>query len=382
MTDTRNWGAEIDELKERLNQLQQTVNQACERINQSHGIPAREAQARGKHSTHNGLSSGPVPEGEAGKVYYSGQYRGTKGLYRWEPQERSIDQLLNADGDKTARVLAALGHIQRIDILRSVLQEPLTGAELVERLNMGTTGQLYHHIKALLGADLLVQEERGGKYSLPPHRTLPLLLLLSAAADLLDASDYLEMTEARANAGAYLGGASGMYDPHLLLWATVENSILEHREGHCSEVHLFLHGDGSITVADNGRGIPVAAMGSGAAPRVQAVLTDIGSRLGTGAAFVAPGGEKGISIAVVNALSSRLAVEVKREGRVFHQEYRYGIPQTEPIPVGITRETGTSITMLPAPELFAGLFDAASIERRADELAKVYPSLSIRVQLA
>jgi DNA gyrase subunit B len=134
------------------------------------------------------------------------------------------------DGDKVAKVLGALAHKQRLDILQGVVREPLMGAELVDRLNIGTTGQLYHHIKALQGADLLVQEERGGAYSVPGHRALPLLLLLAAAADLLDTSDYIDMAAVRNDAGAYLGGTAE-YDPHLLLWAVVDNCILEHRAG-------------------------------------------------------------------------------------------------------------------------------------------------------
>ncbi|SDO02261.1 Helix-turn-helix domain-containing protein [Paenibacillus sp. yr247] len=169
---------------------------------------------------------------ERGGVYYSGQYQNELSHYRWEPQERAVGQLLDLDGDRTAKILAALGHKQRLDILRSVLQEPHTGPELVGRLNMGTTGQLYHHMKALAGADLLVQEERGEKYTIPGHRALPLLLLLAATADLIDTSDYMDMSEVRNDARSYLGAADEHYDPHLLLWAVVENSILEHLHAH------------------------------------------------------------------------------------------------------------------------------------------------------
>ncbi len=228
--------------------------------------------------------------------------------------------MLDLDSDKTAKILA-LGHKQRLDILRSVLKEPLTGTELVERLNMGTTGQLYHHIKALLGADLLIQEERGGKYSLPGRRALPVLLLF-AAADLLDTSDYLDLAEAR-NTGAYLGNSSDEYNPHLLLQSVLENTILEHQAGYCSVVNIFLHEDGSITVADNGRGIPIQALPNSEKPRVQAVLTEIG-RYGNGssASIIAPGSEKGINIPIVNALSLKLTVEIRRDGRVYRQDYK------------------------------------------------------------
>jgi DNA gyrase subunit B len=317
---------------------------------------------------------------ELGSVYYSGQYLGENSRYKWEPQERQVTQLLDPDGDKAAKVLAALGHQQRLDILRMVLKQPLTGAELVEHLNMGTTGQLYHHIKALSGADLLVQEERGGKYSLPAHRTLPLLLLLAATSDLLDTSDYMELAETRNNTSAYLGESKNPFDPHHLLLAVVENTILEHKAGFCSEVSIFLHHDGSITVSDNGRGIPVQALPGTTKTKVQTVLTEIG-HYGSGSAFFAPGGEKGITIAVVNALSQRLSVEVRREGKVFRQDYKHGIPQTGLLTVGVTKETGTSVTFLPDKEIFSSAFNQSIVVGRVNEISTAYPKLAIHFDI-
>ena len=112
---------------------------------------------------------------EEGSVFYSGQVHLNGQNIRWEPQERRMDQLLDMNTEKAAKILATLGNKRRLDILKAVMAEPLSGAELVERLNMGTTGQLYHHLKAALGADLLVQEQ-GGRYALPKHRSLPFLL--------------------------------------------------------------------------------------------------------------------------------------------------------------------------------------------------------------
>jgi DNA gyrase subunit B len=369
---SRDYGAELDAVKAGLTELQQLVRQWV------HASP-------GKTSPHADVTetgmmvAAQLQErpGEAGGIFYSGQYRGEKWGYRWEPQERRVSELLGLDGDKVAKVLSALGHKQRLDILRSVLTEPLTGAELVERLNMGTTGQLYHHIKALLSANLLVQEERGGRYSLPGHRALPLLLLLSAASDLLDTSDYMELAEARSNAGAYLGGASEEYDPHLLLLAVVDNTILEHKAGYCTEANIFLHGDGSITVTDDGRGIPVQAHPGTDTPGVQAVLTRIVQR-SDGASFFAPGGEKGISISVVNALSEKLTVGIRREGKSFRQDYKHGIPQTGLITVGTTKETGTSVTFLPDPDIFRASFSPARLSGLAEEISAAYPGLAVR----
>lgn len=361
---SRDFGAELDTLKAQLDDLKQLVNQIA---NSSTPITVNNGAAITERS--NG-------EEELGGIFYSGQYRGEKWRHRWEPQARPVEQLLALDGDKAAKVLAALGHKQRLDILRSVLKGPLSGSELVERLNMGTTGQLYHHIKALLGADLLVQEERGGMYSLPSHRALPLLLLLAATSDLLDTSDYMELAEARTNANIYFGTPQDGYDPHQLLWAVVENSILEHQAGYCSEVGIFLQNDGSISVADNGRGIPVQVLPNTDKSRVQAVLTELGHH-GASHSFVAPGGEKGINIAVVNALSQRLLVEVRREGKVFRQDFKHGIPQSGLLTVGITKETGTSITFLPDREIFGSVFDKNVLAKRVSEISSIYPDLTI-----
>ncbi|WP_114383891.1 ATP-binding protein [Paenibacillus prosopidis] len=369
---SRDYGSEIDELKAQISDIKQLVSQFG-------NAPA----PKSAYLKNNEIGAAAIEnriETETGSVFYSGQYRGENSLYRWEPQERPVNQLLELDGDKAAKVLAALGHPQRLDILRLVLKQPLTGAELVERLNMGTTGQLYHHIKALAGADLLVQEERGGSYSLPSHRSLPLLLLLAATSDLLDTSDYMELAETRNNASAYLGESKNQFDPHHLLLAVVENTILEHKAGFCSEVSIFLHHDGSITVSDNGRGIPVQVLPGTTKTRVQTVFTDIGHDW-SGSAFFAPGSEEGITIAVVNALSQRLCVEVRREGKVFRQDYKHGIPQTGLLSVGVTKETGTSVTFLPDKEIFNSAFNQITLVERVAEIAAAYPKLAIHFDI-
>jgi DNA gyrase subunit B len=240
---------------------------------------------------------------------------------------------------------------------------------------MGTTGQLYHHLKALTGADLLTQEERGGRYTLSNGRALPLVLVLAAVADVLETSDYIDMTHARNQAERYLGDPSeGSFDVHLLLWAVIENTILEHRAGYCSELRLFMHEDGSVTVADNGRGIPVKVLSQTDKPIVHTILTDMQS-LGSG--YVAPGGEKGISIAVVNALSQALTVEIRREGNIYRQQFRNGIPLTGLQIVGSTSETGTSVTFTPSSDLFHSSFDRDVLEQRKLELAASYPNLIV-----
>jgi DNA gyrase subunit B len=366
----RDFGAELDLLTIQLDELKQLVSQ----ITNTSPSQVYRAKRGGLNKESDNKTN---TDDELGAIFYSGQYRG-KNRYRWDPQQRSVSQLLDLDSDKVAKVLAALGNKQRLDILKAVLKEPLTGSEIVEQLNMGTTGQLYHHTKALLGADLLIQEDRGGKYSLPPQRSLPLLLLLAASSDLLDTSDYMELAETRNNAGAYLGNSQDEYDPHHLLWSVIENSIVEHQAGYCSEVNLILQNDGSITVADNGRGIPIQALQNTHKTNVQAVLTEISNYSST-ASVVAPGGVKGINMPVVNALSQQLSVEIRREGKVFRQDYKHGIPQTELLVIGVTRETGTSITFIPDQDIFGTRFNKNVLENRVTELTSHFPALKIHI---
>lgn len=312
----------------------------------------------------------------SGYVYYAGQYQTNEQLFRWEPKERQFEQLLHIDTEKISKIVSALGSKPRLDILTAILTESLTGAEIVEKLSLGTTGQLYHHLKALQGADLLSQD-KNGRYTLPDHRKLPLLLLLSAVVDMLDTSNYLDMVEVRNSAGAYLGKINkDGFDSNLLLWAVVENSILEHVAGYASEVHIFLHQNGGATVTDNGRGIPISPFQNSDQSTVQMVLTDI-ERFSSEAPYQAPGAEKGISIAVVNALTYSLTVEVQREGYIYRQDYKHGIPQSDLIKVGVTQSNGTSITFRPDPDLFGKGFDRDTINQQLEKLALSYPNLAV-----
>nr|WP_282935819.1 ATP-binding protein [Paenibacillus sp. RC67] len=362
---TRDVLLELDELKQQMNDLQKLVRQQLSIADTGHkGIITREQDTDSTASE--------------GTIYYSGQYRNETLKYKWEAHEQHVSTLLAQDGEKLAKILSALGNKQRLDILRSVLKGPATGTDLVEQLHMGTTGQLYHHIKALLGSDLLVQEERGGEYSLPPHRVLPVLLLLAAATELADTSSYMDMVDAREHAGTYLGGDGQQYDPHVLVWALMENSILEHQAGYCTEIDIFVHNSKLVTLSDNGRGIPVSMLSQSNKPNVQMVLTDI-QRPSLSAPFFAPGGEKGISVAVVNALSHKLSVEIRRDGHIYRQDYKQGIPQTGVMTVGATKETGTSITLEPEAELFSNPFDIHQLEQRVSEVLDAYPNLQIRI---
>ncbi|CAM3589258.1 MULTISPECIES: ATP-binding protein [Paenibacillus] len=356
---------EIEALKQQMSELQQLVYQL---------LLDRKPENRPVRQAQNDVSGSDEPFKERSSVFYAGTVFSQGQGLRLEPQERQMADLLDIQTEKAAKIITALGHKQRLDILKTVLAAPLTGSELVERLHMGTTGQLYHHLKALLGADLL-QQEPGGRYTVPKHRQLPLLLLLAAAGDMLDTGSYMDMAEARQHASLYFG-TTGNFDAHHLLWAVMENVILEHSAGYAGEIGIFLHEHGSVTVADDGRGIPVEALPHSNTPEAQSVLTDI-QRLNNGAQLLVPGAEKGISIAVVNALSEALTLEIRRDGRIHRQEYRHGIPQTGLHIIGTTRETGTSVTFTPDRELFHEALDFNRIKEYTASITTAYPQLIV-----
>ncbi|WP_166238998.1 ATP-binding protein [Paenibacillus turpanensis] len=359
--------AELDEIKQQLAELQRLVLQKQEAAS-----PASTRMQSSLTVTEDMNKSAGL-----GTLYYSGQVQIQDTTLRCEPQEKQVTELLTLHSDKAAKALSALAHKQRLDIIRAVLVEPLTGAELVEKLQMGTTGQLYHHVKALLGADLLHQED-GGRYAVPRKRAFSLLLLLASVSDILDTGNYVDMVQARSEAAQYLGSDQAKYDPHLALWAVMENCVLEHRAGFCTQVDLILHSDGSVTVSDNGRGIPVHTLGAKGSTNVEAVLTDISSHASQ-APYRVPGAERGISIAVVNAFSSKLAVEIRREGKVYRQDYKHGIPASDLLVVGMTSESGTSVTFTPDPELFIPGFDVDVIRNHIHAAYTAYPGLAIQL---
>src|SRR5690606_34236126 len=162
-----------------------------------------------------------------------------------------------------------------------------------------------------------------------------------------------------------------------LLWAVMDNSIREHQAGFCSEMGIYLHDDGGVTVTDNGRGIPTQMLPQTGIPAVQSVLTRMDSSHNGPEAqsFLAPGANKEIGIAVVNALSRTLTVEIRRNGGIYRQEYRHGIPQSGLMTVGVTNETGTSVTFKPEQELFTGRFELPVIKARINDLIEAYPDL-------
>jgi len=202
-----------------------------------------------------------------------------------------------------------------------------------------------------------------------------------------DAQDItvLEGLEAvRKRPGMYIGstGAMGL---HHLVYEVVDNSVDEALAGFCTKVSVTVHPDNSVTVTDNGRGIPVAMMEKEGLPAVQVVLTVLhsGGKFGEGGGYKVSGGLHGVGVSVVNALSEQLKVEVRRDGHVYTQEYSRGAPLSELIEgeeLASDAETGTIITFLPDAEVFETLdLDFLTLEERLRETAFLTRGLEISI---
>ncbi len=203
-----------------------------------------------------------------------------------------------------------------------------------------------------------------------------------AGAAAYDAADItvLEGLEAvRKRPGMYIG-STGTRGLHHLVYEVVDNSVDEAIAGHCDEVLVTIHPDGSVTVVDDGRGIPVAMHEKEKRPAVEVVLTVLhsGGKFGDGGGYKVSGGLHGVGVSVVNALSEHLHVEVRRDGHVWSQDYERGKPQGQLAKGEKTDETGTTVTFLPDGEIFESLdFDYDIVEQRLRETAFLTRGLRI-----
>ncbi len=156
----------------------------------------------------------------------------------------------------------------------------------------------------------------------------------------------------RKRPGMYIGStsASGL---HHLVWEIVDNSVDEAMAGFCSRITVTVHADNSVTVTDNGRGIPVARHPQKRIPTLEVVLTVLhaGGKFDNDA-YKVSGGLHGVGVSVVNALSSRLVAEVKRDGAVYQMEFSRGKTTQKMKKVGTSKATGTSITFWPDETIF------------------------------
>lgn len=198
-----------------------------------------------------------------------------------------------------------------------------------------------------------------------------------------DSIAVLEGLEAvRKRPGMYIGSVSTKGLNHLI-YEIVDNAVDEHLAGYCSEIHVTLEKDGSATVEDNGRGVPVGMHQKGvSAARLVYTTLHAGGKFDD-SAYKTSGGLHGVGSSVVNALSTHMDVWISREGTIHHDAYERGIPTIElengllPV-VGKTRKTGTKVNFLPDDTIFEKTkFRAEEVKSRMHETAYLNPNLTI-----
>ncbi|WP_124057755.1 DNA topoisomerase (ATP-hydrolyzing) subunit B [Vaginisenegalia massiliensis] len=193
----------------------------------------------------------------------------------------------------------------------------------------------------------------------------------------------LEGLEAvRKRPGMYIGSTSGE-GLHHLVWEIVDNSIDEALAGYCDHIEVFIEANNSITVVDNGRGIPVDIQTKTGRPAVETVFTVLhaGGKFG-GGGYKVSGGLHGVGASVVNALSTELTVQVSRNGNLYQQTYHRGLVQGDLAIVGSSDETGTRVNFVPDPAIFTETtdFNYEKLMKRVRELAFLNKGLRISIE--